>query len=66
MQNTPLVRYALDLPEALLDKVRLISAERKVSKRKNKTQKAILVELLEKGLLFADDDLPPSNFSTTL
>jgi hypothetical protein len=50
MENQTLVRYALDLPEALLNEIRLLSAHRKVEKHQNRTQRAIIIELIEAGL----------------
>lgn len=58
MQKTTLVRYALDLPEAMLEKVRELSYKRKMEKHPIRTQRAIFIELLGKGLLFANDELP--------
>jgi hypothetical protein len=55
----------MELPEALLNQIRLLATNRKVEKHAKSTQKAIIVELLEKGLFFAHDELPappePSN-----
>ncbi len=64
MQTTPLVRYALDLPETILDEVRLLSAQRKVEKHAHRTQRAIIIEMLKKGLFFANYELPENNQAT--
>ncbi len=66
MTNSPLfTRYALDLPTDLLDKMRNISYQRKMEKRDNRTLKAVVTELLEKGLLFANDSLETPQTAST-
>ena len=57
MKNT--TSYLLWLPNDLLNKIRLLSAKRKATNAPNKTQKAILIELLENGLLVTDETPKP-------
>jgi hypothetical protein len=52
-----ITRFSLDMPNPLLNKVRDLSLQRKKDKRPNKSQKAIILELLEIGLLM----LEPAN-----
>lgn len=52
-------RYSLDMPNPLLNRVRDISLQRKKENQANKTQRAILLELIELGLSM----LEPSNGS---
>lgn len=49
MQETG-VKYLLVIPHDIMKEVRQMSVERKNLNAKVKTQKAIIVELLEKGL----------------
>lgn len=58
MINKP-TRYPVDIPADVLGKIRLLSAQRKVENHHKKTQRAIIVELLEIGLLM----LEPTNGS---
>ncbi len=57
-------KYLLVAPKSLLDKIRLLSAQRKMQNHANRTQRAILIELLEKGLFFANDELPTNEPQT--
>jgi hypothetical protein len=52
-------RYSLDMPNPLLNRVRDLSLQRKKENKANKTQRAILLELIELGLSM----LEPSNGS---
>ncbi len=63
MQNKPL---SLLIPAPLLTKIRNISTARKNTEHPNRTQKAVIIELLETGLIFADDTptLTPSHEET--
>lgn len=52
-------RYPVDIPTEILGKIRLLSAQRKAQNHDKKTQRAIIVELLEIGLYM----LEPTNGS---
>lgn len=55
MNNT--TSYLLYLPNEVLNKVRTLSAKRKAEKANNRTQKDILIEMIEIGLMMTE----PSN-----
>ncbi len=52
--QTNITKYVLEIPTEFLNKVRKISFERKNNNAPNKTQKAILNELLAIGLMMTE------------
>ncbi len=62
MQNKPL---SLIVPAPLLNQIRNITTARKNTNHPNRTQKSVIIELLETGLIFADDKPTPPHEDTT-
>lgn len=54
MRKQLIVRYSFDIPKPLLDKVRTLSNQRKIDNHENPTQRAIIIELIEIGLLMLE------------
>jgi hypothetical protein len=62
MQNKPL---SLIVPIPLLNQIRNITTARKNTNHPNRTQKAVIIELLQNGLVVTDTTPTPPHEDTT-
>jgi hypothetical protein len=58
-------KVLLELPISLVNKIRFISANRKATQHPNRTQKAVIIELLQNGLVVTDTTPTPPHEDTT-